>query len=77
MIMPNFGALAMEPLGEVAGAAASAQGFLQMVLGTGIGALIGQMFNNTTIPLATGMLVLSLAAMGLTGVAGQERTRRA
>jgi DHA1 family bicyclomycin/chloramphenicol resistance-like MFS transporter len=77
MIMPNFGALAMEPLGEVAGTATSAQGFLQMVLGTGIGALIGQMFNNTTIPLATGMLVLSLAAMGLTGVAGQERTRRA
>jgi len=72
MIMPNFGALAMEPLGEVAGTAASAQGFLQMVLGASIGALIGQMFNNTTIPLALGMLVLGLLAMGLTGFSGNE-----
>ena len=70
MIMPNFGALAMEPLGEVAGTAASAQGFLQMVLGASIGAFIGQMFNATTIPLALGMLVLAVLAMGLTRVAG-------
>jgi MFS transporter, DHA1 family, multidrug resistance protein len=73
MIMPNFGALAMEPLGEVAGTAASAQGFLQMVLGTGIGALIGQLFNNTTMPLAGGMLVLGLLAMGLTGAARRQQ----
>ena len=72
MVMPNFGALAMEPLGEVAGTAASAQGFLQMVLGASIGAFIGQMFNGTTIPLAMGMLVLALLAMGLTGVAGRK-----
>ena len=73
MIMPNFGALAMEPLGEVAGTAASAQGFLQMVLGAGIGALVGQMFDGTVMPLAISQLVLSLAAMGLTGIAGQRR----
>src|SRR5438128_11797269 len=47
MIMPNFGALAMEPLGEVAGTAASTQGFLQMVIGAAVGAVIGQMFNGT------------------------------
>lgn len=65
MIMPNFGALAMQPLGEVAGTAASTQGFLQMVLGAGIGAFIGQMFNGTAVPLALGMLVLSLLALSL------------
>ncbi len=73
MVMPNFGALALEPLGEVAGTAASAQGFLQMVLGAGIGALVGQMFDGTVMPLAIAQLVLSLAAMALTGFAGQRR----
>jgi MFS transporter, DHA1 family, multidrug resistance protein len=63
MIMPNFGALAMEPLGEVAGTAASAQGFLQMVLGAAIGTVIGQLFNGTPVPLAAGFLTLSLLAI--------------
>ena len=73
MVMPNFGALAMEPLGEVAGTAASAQGFLQMVLGAAIGATVGQMFNNTVMPLAIAQLLLSVTAMALTGFAGQRR----
>jgi DHA1 family bicyclomycin/chloramphenicol resistance-like MFS transporter len=73
MVMPNFGALALEPLGEVAGTAASAQGFLQMVLGAGIGALVGQLFNGTVMPLAIAQLVLSLAAMALTGFSGRRR----
>ena len=42
-IMANFGALAMMPLGEVAGTAASTQGFLQMVIGASLGAVIGQL----------------------------------
>lgn len=74
MAMPNFGALALEPLGEVAGTAASAQGFLQMVLGAGIGALVGQMFDGTVMPLAFAQLVLSLLAMALTGFSGTRRT---
>jgi MFS transporter, DHA1 family, multidrug resistance protein len=58
-IMSNFGALAMMPLGEVAGTAASTQGFLQMVVGASLGALIGQLYNGTTVPLALGFTVLS------------------
>jgi DHA1 family bicyclomycin/chloramphenicol resistance-like MFS transporter len=61
-IMSNFGALAMVPLGEVAGTAASTQGFLQMVIGAALGTLIGQMYNGTTVPLALGFLLLSLVA---------------
>jgi DHA1 family bicyclomycin/chloramphenicol resistance-like MFS transporter len=60
MIMPNFGAMAMEPLGEVAGTAASAQGFLQMVLGALIGAAIGLAYDGTTAPLAAGFTVLGV-----------------
>lgn len=60
MIMPNFGALAMEPLGEVAGTAASAQGFLQMVLGAAVGTVIGLAYDGTPVPLAAGFTVLGL-----------------
>ncbi len=58
-VMSNFGALAMMPLGAVAGTAASTQGFLQMVIGAALGALIGQFYNGTTVPLAAGFVLLS------------------
>jgi DHA1 family bicyclomycin/chloramphenicol resistance-like MFS transporter len=50
----NFGALAMEPLGHVAGIAASAQGFVSTVGGALIGFAIGQSFNGTDVPLCLG-----------------------
>ncbi|MBP0581973.1 multidrug effflux MFS transporter [Labrys sp. LIt4] len=74
MILSNFGALAMEPLGEVAGTAASTQGFLQMVPGAAIGILIGQVFDGTVIPLAVGyvaMVALTAACVRL--MAGKGR----
>jgi MFS transporter, DHA1 family, multidrug resistance protein len=61
-IFSNFGSLALMPLGEVAGTAASTQGFLQMVIGASIGAFIGQMFNGTTVPLSLGFTLLTLLA---------------
>ncbi|WP_413988708.1 multidrug effflux MFS transporter [Labrys okinawensis] len=74
MILSNFGALAMEPLGEVAGTAASTQGFLQMVPGAAIGILIGQMFNGTVAPLAMGQVAMTgLTALCLVTMAGQGR----
>jgi MFS transporter, DHA1 family, multidrug resistance protein len=73
MIMPNFGALAMEPLGDVAGTAASAQGVMQMVIGAAIGTYIGQQYDGTTVPMAFGMLALSVCAMGLIAVVGRQR----
>ncbi|MCA0434736.1 MAG: multidrug effflux MFS transporter [Proteobacteria bacterium] len=59
-IMSNFGALAMMPLGAVAGTAASTQGFLQMVIGASLGAVIGQFYDGTTVPLMAGFVVLTL-----------------
>jgi DHA1 family bicyclomycin/chloramphenicol resistance-like MFS transporter len=61
-MMSNFGALAMVPLGEVAGTAASTQGFLQMVIGAALGAIIGQLYDGTPVPMAAGFVVLSLLA---------------
>jgi DHA1 family bicyclomycin/chloramphenicol resistance-like MFS transporter len=59
----NFGAMAMEPLGAVAGIGASLQGFVQAVGGALVGAAIGRLFNGTTLPLAAGALACGLAAL--------------
>jgi DHA1 family bicyclomycin/chloramphenicol resistance-like MFS transporter len=53
----NFGAMAMEPVGAVAGIGASLQGFVSTFGGALIGALIGREFNGTTVPLAGGALL--------------------
>ncbi|MEO1045439.1 MAG: multidrug effflux MFS transporter [Pseudomonadota bacterium] len=52
----NFSSLAMEPFGEVAGAASSFQTFVRTVLGAIIGAAIGQFFDGSTMPMALGFL---------------------
>jgi MFS transporter, DHA1 family, multidrug resistance protein len=69
----NFGALAMEPLGHVAGTAASVQGSTQIVGGAVIGAMIGQSFDGTVRPLAWSFT--ALAALALVLVLAAERGR--
>jgi MFS transporter, DHA1 family, multidrug resistance protein len=73
-IMSNFGALAMVPLGEVAGTAASTQGFLQMVIGAALGAAIGQFYDGTTVPLAAGFVILSLVAVAIIRLGAKSAT---
>jgi DHA1 family bicyclomycin/chloramphenicol resistance-like MFS transporter len=69
----NFNALAMEPLGHVAGTASSVQGFLQTVGGGLAGALIGQAYNGTVVPMAAGYTVAGTVALilVLTGERGR------
>jgi len=64
-IGPNFNTIAMEPLGHIAGSAASVQSFLQTLGGGIIGVLIGQAFDGTTVPLAFGFFAVGLIALGL------------
>lgn len=59
----NFNAMAMEPVGHVAGSASSVQGFIQTVCSAAIGAAIGQAFDGTTTPLAAGYFVTSLLGL--------------
>lgn len=63
LVMSNFGAIAMEPLGHVAGAAASIQGFITTVGGALAGFLIGQMFDGTTVPLTLGFTGFGVAGL--------------
>jgi len=71
LVMSNFGAIAMEPLGHVAGAAASIQGFITTIGGALFGFLIGQMFDGTTVPLTLGFMGFGLA--GLVTVLATEK----
>jgi len=59
----NFGAMAMEPVGAVAGIGASLQGFMSTVGAALVGALIGRQFHGSTLPLATGALCTGLIAL--------------
>lgn len=59
----NFGAMAMEPVGSVAGIGASLQGFISTFGAALVGALIGRQFNASTVPLAAGALCCGLISL--------------
>jgi Bcr/CflA subfamily drug resistance transporter len=61
----NFGAMAMGPVGHIAGTAASVQGFISSIGGVAVGSMIGQSFNGTTYPLAIGYLGIGLGALAI------------
>lgn len=63
LAVSNFGAMAMEPIGAVAGIGASLQGFVQTFAGALVGAAIGRQFNGTTVPLAAGALGCGLVSL--------------
>jgi DHA1 family bicyclomycin/chloramphenicol resistance-like MFS transporter len=73
----NFGAMAMEPVGAIAGIAASLQGFISTFSGALVGALIGKQFNGTTVPLAGGALCCGLVSLGFVLLAEKGRLFRA
>ncbi|MEA3003347.1 MAG: transporter, family, multidrug resistance protein [Sphingomonadales bacterium] len=58
----NLGALAMEPMGHVAGTASSVQGTIGTILGALLGLAIGQSFNGTVLPMVGGEVLLGAAA---------------
>ncbi|RZL58918.1 MAG: MFS transporter [Sphingomonas sp.] len=61
----NFGAMAMEPVGHIAGTASSVQGFITSIGAVLVGSAIGQSYAGTTLPLAIGYLLIGLAVLGL------------
>ncbi|HZH28621.1 MAG TPA: multidrug effflux MFS transporter [Azospirillaceae bacterium] len=62
LITPNFNAMAMEPLGRVAGMASSFIGFYTTAAGATFGWLVGQAFDGTVRPLVAGFTVLGVLA---------------
>lgn len=71
LMQANFTAIAMEPLGKVAGTASSVTGFYATGSGAVFGTFIGRSFDGTTVPLAAGLLALGIAAiLAITAVEG-------
>lgn len=69
----NFGSIAMQPFARGAGAAASAQAFIRMVMAATLGSLIGQAYDGTARPLAVSLL--GAGGIALIAVLFSERGR--
>lgn len=69
----NFGAMAMENMGHVAGMASSFQGFLSTIVGAAIGATIGQAFDLSTVPIYFGCFLAGSATLVLVYVTEKGR----
>jgi len=63
LIGANASALAMGPLGHIAGTASSMQGLITTIGGALIGFAIGQMFDGTTVPLLAGFAACGALAL--------------
>jgi MFS transporter, DHA1 family, multidrug resistance protein len=59
----NFQAIALQPFARTAGAAASVQAFMRLMVGATLGALIGQAYDGTAVPLASSLLGAGAAAL--------------
>jgi len=69
ILFGNFNALAMEPMGHIAGVAASIVGSFSTLIALGIGAVISALYDGTSLPLIAGYAicgVISMAAMAWT-----------
>jgi MFS transporter, DHA1 family, multidrug resistance protein len=64
LIMPNFNAIAMEPMGRIAGTASSFVGAVTTGMGALLGLWIGQAYDGSVTPLVAGF-----AGFGLVGSA--------
>ncbi|HET9638770.1 MAG TPA: multidrug effflux MFS transporter [Allosphingosinicella sp.] len=69
----NFGALAMQPLGHVAGTASSVQGTIGTIGGALLGLLVGQSFDGTLVPMVGAFA--AFGALGLLILLATERGR--
>jgi DHA1 family bicyclomycin/chloramphenicol resistance-like MFS transporter len=63
LTMPNFNAMAMEPLGNIAGTASSFIGSYTTLVGALLGLVIGRTFNGTVFPLSLGYLCLGAGCL--------------
>ena len=73
LMIANFTSLAMEPQGHIAGTASSLYGSITTLLGIGIGTTIGQSYDGTLLPFATGFFLCTLASLAVVLVAEKGR----
>ncbi len=65
LMFGNLNAIAMEPMGEVAGMASAITGSVSSVISISLGTFIGQHYDGTLIPISLGFVVLGSIALSL------------
>ena len=63
LLMGNLNALAMQPLGHVAGTGAAIVGGLSTLISLALGTIVGQSYNETVLPLVAGFAILAAPAL--------------
>lgn len=77
LVFGNINAMAMEPMGHVAGIASAIIGAASSLMSMLIGTAIGQMYNNTLIPVTCGFLILSVLALLILNLAKTRKEAEA
>ena len=77
-IFGNLRALAMEPVGHIAGIGAAITGFIATVMGVPISAYIGQFVTDSVLPMFLGFLISGLLSFAILGyyLLAKRRVRR-
>ena len=65
LIGPNATALALEPMGHNAGAAAALNGFAGTTIAALLGGIIGRFYDGTTMPMIIGFVLLGASALAI------------
>ena len=73
LMFANFTSLAMEPQGHIAGTASSLYGSITTLLAIVIGTTIGQDYDGTLVPFATGFFLCTLASLAVVLVVEKGR----
>lgn len=73
LIGSNFNALAMEPLGKIAGTASAAYGFVTTTVSAAIGYLIASQYDGSVVPVIMGFFWLGLVALALVAITERGR----
>jgi DHA1 family bicyclomycin/chloramphenicol resistance-like MFS transporter len=72
----NFGAIAMQPMGAIAGSAASLQGVIATIGGAAVGSLIGHQWSDSIVFLPTGAFICGAIALGCVLIAERAQLFR-
>ncbi|MBU1309128.1 MAG: multidrug effflux MFS transporter [Gammaproteobacteria bacterium] len=65
LVFGNINAMAMEPMGHVAGIAAAIIGSVSSIMSMSIGTIIGQMYNGSLIPVTLGFFIFACINMAI------------
>lgn len=76
LMFGNMNALALEPMGHIAGTASAFLSFVATGIAIAVGGIIGQLYDQTLLPLNLGYLVIALMALYVQRITEQTRERK-